>query len=251
MRLGRILLADDDEMVREGLSERLRRAGYDCACADGATSALELLRTDSFDALIADIHMPGNAELELIQAVPQVATGLPIILLTGRPSVETAARSVRLRAYAYLVKPPVHDELVTLLNLAIAEYRQRRTVRESRERLQGLERELESIESAFEMGRAAADEVPIASFLRLTLRNIAASIVDLERSARLVGQNEEAGLLFQRAELITALRNTVDVLEKTKQNFKSKDLANLRFQLERLLNQSEAPSSPKSCAAES
>src|ERR1051325_1929586 len=79
--LGRILLADDDELVREGLSERLRRSGFDCDCADGAVDALRLLRQESFDALIADIHMPGNAELELTQAVPRIAAGLPIILL--------------------------------------------------------------------------------------------------------------------------------------------------------------------------
>src|SRR5438105_4070113 len=104
--LGRILLADDDELLRDGLSSQLVRTGYECVCADTGHAALELLRNESFDAVIADIHMPGNSGLEMVEAVPQIVAGLPVILLTGNPTMETATRSVRLPVYAYLVKPP-------------------------------------------------------------------------------------------------------------------------------------------------
>lgn len=93
---GPLLFADDDTAVREGLSELLRRVGFEVVGAASAAEALDCLAAKEFDALVSDIHMPGNSGLELIANVPQIAAGLPVILLTGRPSVETAARSVRL-----------------------------------------------------------------------------------------------------------------------------------------------------------
>ena len=74
------------------------------------------------------------------------------------------------------------------------------------------------------------------SFLRLTLRNIATSITELERSTALLGSSGGRDTLFQKAELVSALRHSVEVLNKTKQNFKCKELAHLRQQLEGLLN---------------
>jgi hypothetical protein len=67
------------------------------------------------------------------------------------------------------------------------------------------------------------------------LRNIAASIIDLERSFAVSGPAEGPGPALQKAELLTALRRTVGVLEKTRQSFKSKDLGQLRHDLEDLL----------------
>ena len=100
---GRVLFADDDRAAREGLAEMLRRLGYTCECAATAAEALEKLRVAPCEALISDIHMPGNTALELVEAAVQAVPGLPVILLTGRPSVETAARSVRLPVTAYLL----------------------------------------------------------------------------------------------------------------------------------------------------
>ncbi len=61
---------------------------------------------------------------------------LPVILLTGRLSVETAARSVRLPVTAYLTKPPNMDELISLLDRAISDYRGLRALQSGRVRLQ-------------------------------------------------------------------------------------------------------------------
>lgn len=116
---GKILLADDDEQFRQGLAALLRREGYDCQCAVDASQALALLRASEFDALLSDIYMPGNAGLELIEGVPQITAGLPVILMTGRPSVETAVKSMKFCVAGYLVKPPELKELLPLLDKAI------------------------------------------------------------------------------------------------------------------------------------
>ncbi len=116
----KILLVDDDSQFREALAIRLRRDGYDCACAADATGALALLLASDFDVFISDICMPGNMGLDLVERVPQLKAGLPVILLTGFPTVESAVKSVNLSVAGYIVKPPDMDHLRSLLTKAVA-----------------------------------------------------------------------------------------------------------------------------------
>ncbi len=132
---GRILFADDDEGFQLGLGLRLRKSGFECDFAKSGSEAVGLLRTKEYDVLLSDIHMPGNVDLELIESLPAIIDGLPIILLTGRPTVETASRSVRLRVSAYLTKPPDFEELRGLLKTSITEYRNVRLLKGNRRRI--------------------------------------------------------------------------------------------------------------------
>lgn len=237
---GTLLFADDDPSVRESLSELLRRRGYVCVGAASGAEALAQLRATEFDALIADIHMPGNAGLELIESVPQVVAGMPLILLTGRPTVETAARSVRLAVAAYLTKPPELDELCAILDQHIAEYRTYRAMRAGRARLRDWEEEIAQIEHTLRHAKGGAAGGPMSSYLRLTLRQVMLMLSDLEQATAALENKGEAlsGATLAQVDHVAALRHTVDVLERTKQNFKSKDLADLRKQLEQLLARS-------------
>src|SRR5262245_8723121 len=132
---GRILIADDDSAFRLATQTLLRRQGFECESAPDAAVAAGMLATADFDLLLADIHMPGNAGLELVEQLPQVVAALPVILLTGHPSVQSAARSVRLRVVAYLVKPCDVEELLTIADQAVANYRAYRAVNLNRERI--------------------------------------------------------------------------------------------------------------------
>ena len=64
-----------------------------------------------FDALVADIQMPGNRDLELVQWAILNAPGMPVILITGNPTVDSAVASLRLPVAAYLVKPVDYERL--------------------------------------------------------------------------------------------------------------------------------------------
>ncbi|MCH6545058.1 MAG: response regulator transcription factor [Deltaproteobacteria bacterium] len=108
----RILIADDEESFLYSTADILRREGYDCSCASDARAATEMLRKDSYDLLIADIKMQGNSDLEFIKALPQIAEGMPVILVTGYPSLNSAIESVQLPVVAYLVKPFELNELL-------------------------------------------------------------------------------------------------------------------------------------------
>jgi len=237
---GLILFADDDSIVREGLAELLRRAGFEVTGVGSAAEALTRLKETEFDALISDIHMPGNSGLELIADVPQIAAGLPVVLLTGRPSVETAARSVRLAVTAYLTKPPDLAELSRILDQAIANYQGFRAMQAGRVRLRAWEKELDSVEQLLRQAPPTQAGGPMGSYLRLTLRQVMLMLADLEQATKVLEQpGPVATATLTQIDHAAALRHTVDVLERTKQNFKSKDLADLRRQLESLLKRSD------------
>ena len=116
---GTILLADDDAIFLETTAELLRRAGYACDGVSDSAHAVTQLGLRRYDLLIADIMMPGNDDLGLVRRLPALARGLPVILLTGFPSLHTAMRSVELPVVAYLAKPFSQTELISYVQRAI------------------------------------------------------------------------------------------------------------------------------------
>jgi len=228
-----VLIADDDRAARDGLLLMLRRLGYTCESAATADQALTLLRAAPAEVLLSDIHMPGNIKLELVEAATKVVPGLPIVLLTGRPSVETAARSVRLPVSAYLTKPPNLEELTRELDRAIAGYREYALIQAGRKRLQDWERELTQIETMMRHPSAEVSTGALEDFIRVSLRQAILTLADLERATQVL--DSRATDRLRAVEHVAALRHTVEVLERTRQNFKSKDLADLRRQLEQLI----------------
>ncbi len=108
----RILIADDEESFLYSTADILRREGYECGCATDARTATDMLGRENYDLLIADIKMPGNSDLEFISALPKIAEGMPVILVTGYPSLNSAIESVQLPVVAYLVKPFELNELL-------------------------------------------------------------------------------------------------------------------------------------------
>ncbi|RMF58169.1 MAG: DNA-binding response regulator [Calditrichaeota bacterium] len=114
-----ILIVDDDETFLMSTADLIRKEGYHCTCASDAFSALEYLRTKNFDLILADIKMPGNANLEFIEKLVKEKNGIPIILMTGYPDVNTAVRSIKLPVIDYLIKPFNFDHLLEQIQLAL------------------------------------------------------------------------------------------------------------------------------------
>lgn len=238
-----LLLADDDDAFRQGLLGWLTRQGFTVTGVPTGPAALAALREHEFDALLADIHMPGNTGLELIAEVPQLASGLPVILLTGNPTIATATQAVRLPVTAYLTKPPEFPELLKTLHEAVAGYRRLRALRASRNRLQEWDADLARLTASDGPRPATLDLAGTQDYLRLTLRHVLLQLAEADRClASTTAQPGEVSLR-QQLDLVGALRHTITVLEQTKQNFKSKPLAELRHQLEDLLATSTPPQS--------
>jgi EAL domain-containing protein (putative c-di-GMP-specific phosphodiesterase class I)/CheY-like chemotaxis protein len=102
---GLVLVVDDDDIVRFVISETLAQAGHEVETAEDGAQALELLGRRTFDAVVSDIAMPNLTGVELLQRIRARDFDLPVILLTGRPTIETAIEAVEAGALRYLQKP--------------------------------------------------------------------------------------------------------------------------------------------------
>jgi DNA-binding NarL/FixJ family response regulator len=100
----RVLLVDDDEGFLSMTSRALRKNGYDCDCTRDAVEAIKAVANGGYDVVIADIQMTGNHELEMVGEMRRRFPDLPVILLTGHPSLETAIEALRLAAIDYIRK---------------------------------------------------------------------------------------------------------------------------------------------------
>ena len=113
----RILVADDEPLFLRTTAELLRKAGYECACATDGNAALQILAREPFDLIISDLNMPGNLKLELLREGRQQWPEIPLIVITGAPSLPTAIESIRLGIADYLLKPvKLEDRKSTRLN---------------------------------------------------------------------------------------------------------------------------------------
>ena len=175
----KILVADDDARVRESTTRILRREGFECDGVADAATAKEVLAASQYDLLIADIKMPGNAQLELIRELQETCVGLPVILMTGHPSIETAVESVELPVVAYLTKPVKPAELLVHVREATRRARVYRTLRSSQDRLQQLDAELAALEPGLRPDHAPGGLID--GLLECTLRNLLGAVSDVKR----------------------------------------------------------------------
>ena len=222
-------------------ADLLRREGYECVCASDAGMATQKLQASDYDLLIADIKMPGNPELEFIRDLPRIAEGMPVILVTGYPSLRSAIKSIQLPVEAYLTKPIDFKQLLAQVQVSIERFRVYRLVCSTRQRLQDWRNDLLSIEETMKNSSWDASSLMVDTFRELAFRNIIGSLSDLNHLMEaLPGRrfDPEVCHLFncpRLNKLTDALAETIAILEKTKGSFKSKDLGELRRKLERIV----------------
>jgi len=238
--LGRILIADDEPTFLRSTADLLIEEGYDCTCAANGTEAAEKLGQAEYDLLIADIKMPGNPELELIKEVPQIAEGLPVILVTGYPSLDSAIRSIELPVVSYLIKPIELDHLLEQVSTFVRRHKTKRTLQNMEQRFQDWRKYLAGLEEVAKVPTDSGSSVSVDTFLRVTLGNLASSLSDMRNMVQMLvdpkAEQNACSLLNcpRLSELKEAVKETVEVLEETKASFKSKRLGELRNKLERL-----------------
>jgi len=133
---GRILIVDDELVVRDSLGKWFNSEGYTAQPAAGAREALEIIQHKEFDIALLDIKMPGMDGMELQARLKEADPDLTIVMMTGYASVETAVQALKRGAYDYITKPVDPDELSHLVAKALEHQRARREVARLREDLQ-------------------------------------------------------------------------------------------------------------------
>lgn len=234
----RILIADDEETFLYSTAELLRKEGFVVDCAYDTKIATKLLGKHTYDLLISDIKMPENQNLAFIKKTKELAENLSVILVTGYPSLDTAMQSIQLPISAYLVKPIEFNELLKLVREAIDKKALYKSIDNASRRLQEIKNSFENINASLYGNSPVNANLTVSAFLNLTLQNISGSITDLQylfESLSNEKKEKQACNLFQcpvNMELKAAITETINVLEKTKSSFKSKELGNLRKRLE-------------------
>jgi EAL domain-containing protein (putative c-di-GMP-specific phosphodiesterase class I) len=122
-RKSHVLVVDDDLTIRGVVGRILNSAGFDVTTAASASEALGFLHTRSVDAIVSDIMMPHIDGLELLHLVRERDRDLPIILLTGQPSLDSAITAIKERSFRYVTKPFVPKELCVIVREAVSAYR--------------------------------------------------------------------------------------------------------------------------------
>jgi DNA-binding NtrC family response regulator len=133
---GRILIVDDETVVRDSLGKWFSSEGYQAQPVAGAREALESIQKMEYDVALIDIKMPGMDGMELQARLREADPELTVIIMTGYASVETAVQALKRGAYDYITKPVDPDELSHLLSNAMEHRRAKREVVRLRENLQ-------------------------------------------------------------------------------------------------------------------
>jgi DNA-binding NtrC family response regulator len=132
----KVLIVDDDAVVRDSLTKWFESEGYQVGAATGGQQALAMLEADSWDVLLVDIKMPGIDGMDLQSRVHSIDANLPVILMTGYATVESAVRALKNGAYDYITKPFDPDDLVHLVQKAVEHRRARQEVDRLRQNIQ-------------------------------------------------------------------------------------------------------------------
>jgi len=111
MEEGRILVVDDELLLRDMFAAVLVEAGWQVDVAGNGDEAVERLGSQQYDVVLSDIDMPGMNGLQLLRAVRDRDLDLPVLLVTGHPQIESAVTALEEGALRYLLKPVALDAL--------------------------------------------------------------------------------------------------------------------------------------------
>lgn len=119
----RVMLVDDDDSVREVLAEMLGNRGWAVGTFSDAESAIEELRlsADRYDVLVSDINMPGLSGMDLLSKAKEAAPGIPVVMITGYPSIDVAVEAMKIGATDFLTKPFRAEELEMVIRKVTSE----------------------------------------------------------------------------------------------------------------------------------
>jgi putative two-component system response regulator len=134
--MARILIVDDEDLIRRMIGRLLKRQSYDCELAASAAEAKQKLREDSYDLVLSDVNMPGESGLDLVRHVFEAHPDTATVMVTGLDDSNIADVALTMGAYGYIIKPFEANEV--LINVANALRRRQLEIenRQHRERLE-------------------------------------------------------------------------------------------------------------------
>lgn len=113
----KILIVDDEELIRETLKDILEHEGYEIHDAPDGELALKLIGKNKYDVILCDIKMPKVDGMEVLEKSMEIAPDVPVIMISGHGTVETAVEAAKKGAFDFIAKPPdLNRMLITIRN---------------------------------------------------------------------------------------------------------------------------------------
>ena len=112
----KILIVEDEKVIREFLSKLLVSLNYQVDSACDGLEAIKKIEKNEYSIILSDVKMPNMDGVELLKKVKEINKKIEVILITGFPNIEDAEKSIQLGAYAYTKKPIKIKSLIKLLD---------------------------------------------------------------------------------------------------------------------------------------
>jgi DNA-binding NtrC family response regulator len=134
---GRILLVDDNGALRRVFTRVFHQAGYLVTEVSNGREAMAAAGVEDFDVVVSDVRMPDMGGVELLEAMHERDSDLPVLLMSGDPDLETAMKAVKFGAFEYLTKPVALSVLSGSVARALELRRSRLVARQALEEKSG------------------------------------------------------------------------------------------------------------------
>jgi DNA-binding NtrC family response regulator len=160
MNKGRILIIDDEEIVRSSCRKVLEPQGYDIEAASSGNEGLERLAGGSFDLVITDLKMPDIDGIEVLIRIKERWPSTEVIIMTGYGTVKSAVKAMKVGVFDYIEKPFSPDDLLSLVAKAI----------ERKNRTGGIISAREVVPSHYELGNIVGESPAMQRVFQLIAR---------------------------------------------------------------------------------
>lgn len=208
-----VLLAEDDRVARRLYRRILECEGYHVvAVPDGQVAVAMLQSGQQFDVILADIRMPGVNGVDLLRHIRDEDLGVPVVLMTAGPSLETAIKGVELNAFHYLTKPFDHDALTHIIQRALLVSRDHKAEQNGRTQL------MNALHGALDASWVAFQPIVNGMTARIyghegllrTRSQILTTPLDILQAATILGQVESLGARSRATVVDRFVGNEVD-----------------------------------------
>jgi PAS domain S-box-containing protein len=200
----RVLIVEDESVLRLTFAEFLLEEGLDVSAAANYDEAARELRGPPFDVVVTDIILEGKTGIDVLRLTHEKFPNTAVIVITGEPNVETAAKSVRLGAFEYLAKPVTGRELKRVVRLALDRKRIADERDEYAKEIDIYRRELEAIFNSVNEAIVTVDGT-----LNVCQSNAAADTLLGVGAGELAGRPAAQVFLADLAPALDALRKTL------------------------------------------
>jgi signal transduction histidine kinase/FixJ family two-component response regulator len=179
----RIIIVDDEKRMCESLTALLSGDGVEVRAFQRSPEAVEVIRSGRVDLVVTDIKMPELDGLEILKAVREIDDGIPVILMTGYGSMDTAMEAINAGAYNYLLKPVEFAQLELSVKRALEKRRSDLAQRSLMEQLKLsnyiLENRVNELNALYEAGKSIGSALDLNLLLR-QLVTLAATVTGAE-----------------------------------------------------------------------